>query len=129
MRVTDLNSIDFDLAGWPIVMEPGTDGARYRSSRATRGEIMPGTDIQNHGRNPAFVEPRPRTRYLVMRREDVWFIVFGGDEFGPYKSEREAKLFAIEAAHRLGEKGEESEVSVLDEAGAISPVWIYGQHP
>jgi hypothetical protein len=90
---------------------------------------MPGTDIQNHGRAPAFVEPRARTRYLVMCREDVWFIVFGGEEFGPYKSEREAKLFAIEAAHKLGEKGEESEVSVLDDAGAISPVWIYGQHP
>jgi hypothetical protein len=116
MRAADLNSIDFDLAGWPTVMEtrtwmePGAGEARYRLLRATRGKIMPGTDIQNHAPAPAFVEPRPHTRYLVMRREDVWFIVFGGEEFGPYKSEREAKLFAIEAAHKLGEKGEESEV-------------------
>jgi hypothetical protein len=90
---------------------------------------MPGTHTQNHARNPAFVQPRPRTRYLVVRQEDVWFIMFGGEEFGPYKTEREAKLFAIEAAHKLGEKGGETEVLVADEAGAISPVWAYGQHP
>jgi hypothetical protein len=90
---------------------------------------MPGTHLQNHAPAPAFVQPRPRTRYLLARREDVWFIAFGGEEFGPYVTEREAKLFAIEAAHKLGEKGEESEVLVADEAGAISPVWIYGQHP
>jgi hypothetical protein len=90
---------------------------------------MPGTHLQNTDLAPALVQPRPRTRYLLARREDVWFIVFGGEEFGPYKTEREAKLFAIDAAHKLGEKGEESEVLVADEAGATSPVWIYGQHP
>jgi hypothetical protein len=90
---------------------------------------MPGTDVQNQAPTPAFVPARPRKRYLLVRREDVWFIAFGGEEFGPYVTEREAKLFAIEAAHKLGEKGEESEVLVTDETGAISPVWIYGQHP
>ena len=89
---------------------------------------MPGTDTQDHARIPAFIAPRGRTRYLVMRREDVWFIVFGGEEFGPYKSEREAKRFAIEAAFKLGEQGQESEVLVSDEAGATSPVWVYGEH-
>jgi hypothetical protein len=89
---------------------------------------MPGTGIQNQAQVPAFAEPSPRKRYLVLRREDVWFIEFGGEEFGPYKSEREAKLFAIDAAYKLGEKGEESEVLVSDEAGASLPVWIYGQH-
>jgi hypothetical protein len=90
---------------------------------------MPGTHLQNQAPAPAFVHARPRTRYLLARREDVWFIAFGGEEFGPYVTEREAKLFAIEAAHKLGGKGEESEVLVTDEAGAISPVWVYGQHP
>jgi len=89
---------------------------------------MPGTHTRNHTRNPAFVPPSPRTRYLVVLQEDVWFIMFGGEEFGPYKTEREAKLFAIEAAHKLGEKGEETEVLVTDEAGAMSPVWVHGQH-
>ena len=90
---------------------------------------MPGTHVQNLTEVPAFVPSRPRTRYLMVRREDVWFILFGGEEFGPYKTEREAKLFAIEAAHKLGEKGEETEVLVSDEAGAIAPVWVFGQHP
>jgi hypothetical protein len=89
---------------------------------------MPGTHAQDNARIPAIVEPSPRKRYLVVRREDVWFIRFGGEEFGPYKTEREAKLFAIEAAHKLGEQGEETEVLLSDEAGAISPVWIHGQH-
>jgi hypothetical protein len=90
---------------------------------------MPGTHTPDHTRVAPCVEPRPRKRYIVARREDVWFIIFGGEEFGPYKTEREAKLFAIEAAHKLGELGEETEVMVSwDEAGAVLPVWVYGQH-
>src|SRR6202045_76300 len=110
-------------------MEPQGRRARYRSSRGKKGEIMPGTPTPDPTRVPPFVEARSRKRYSVARREDVWFIIFGGEEYGPYKTEREAKLFAIEAAHKLGEKGEETEVLVADEAGTISPVWIYGQHP
>jgi hypothetical protein len=90
---------------------------------------MPGTHTPDHTRVPPCVAPRPRKRYIVVRREDVWFIIFGGEEFGPYKTEREAKLFAIEAAHKLGEFGEETEVMVSsDEAGAVLAVWVYGQH-
>lgn len=90
---------------------------------------MPGTHSAKHARTAAPVQPVSRTRYLVTRREDVWFIAFGGEEFGPYKTEREAKLFAIDAAFKLGEQGEQTEVLVSDEAGAVSSVWIYGQHP
>jgi hypothetical protein len=90
---------------------------------------MPGTHTPDPMRVPSFVEARSRKRYIVARREDVWFIIFGGEEYGPYKTEREAKLFAIEAAHKLGEHGEETEVMVsTDEAGAVLPVWVYGQH-
>jgi len=91
---------------------------------------MPGTHTEDQSRAGALVQPRPRKRYIVVRREDVWFIIFGGEEFGPYKTEREAKLFAVDAAYKLGEQGEETEVMVSsDEAGAVSPVWVYGQHP
>ena len=90
---------------------------------------MPGTHLQDDARIQAFVPSQPRKRYVVARREDVWFIVFNGEDFGPYKTEREAKLFAIDAAHKLGEKGEEPEVLVADEAGTMAPVWIYGRHP
>jgi len=55
---------------------------------------MPRTQIRDEARVAAFVLGASRTRYLVMRQEDVWFITFNGEEFGPYRSEREAMLFA-----------------------------------
>jgi hypothetical protein len=97
------------------------------------GDIMPGTQIEGQARAAALPEPKPgskqRSRYIVLRRGDAWFIIFTGKEFGPYKSEREAKLFAIDAAYKLAEQGEESEVLVVDEGGAPSPVWIGGRDP
>ena len=51
-----------------------------------------------------------RTRYFVVRQEDVWFIKFDGEEYGPYQTEREAMLFAIDAANKLGEQGEDTQV-------------------
>ena len=59
---------------------------------------------------PAFVPGRAHTRYLVVRQEECWFITFNGEEFGPYRSEREAMLFAIDAAQKLGEQGEDTQV-------------------
>ena len=114
-------------------MEQDDRGARYPFSRVMltshEGETMPGTHIAEDARIPASAEPASRTRYLVTRREDVWFIAFGGEEFGPYKTDREAKLFAVDAAFKLGEQGEPTEVLVVDEAGTFAPVWVYGHHP
>ena len=74
----------------------------------------------------AIPETAPRRAYFVLRRQDRWFIAFGDEEFGPYQSEREALLFAIDAAHGLGEKGEETQVLQQDERGSTQPVWTYG---
>jgi hypothetical protein len=90
---------------------------------------MARAQIGHHAGAPAFVTVRPRTRYLVARQQDFWFIMFGGEEYGPYKSEREAKLFAIDAAHALGEQGKATEVMVTDEAGEIVPAWVHGRDP
>ena len=90
---------------------------------------MPQTQTRDQEQAPAFLPRAPhRWRYLVARRQDAWFITFKGEEFGPYRSEREAKLFAIDAAHMLAEHGEATEVMVADETGEISPAWIHGQH-
>ena len=40
-------------------------------------------------------EYAPRVCYLVVRYQDEWVIKFEGEEFGPYKSQSEAMLFAI----------------------------------
>jgi hypothetical protein len=88
---------------------------------------MPRPHMHDDARIAAFVLGASRTRYLVMRQDDAWFITFNGEEFGPYRSEREAMLFAIDAAHRLGETGEETQVFRVHENGEPSPVWNYGR--
>ena len=85
--------------------------------------------LHDDARVTALVVSASRTRYLVMRQEDAWFITFNGEEFGPYQSEREAMLFAIDAAQKLGENGEETQVLRVDENGDASPVWTYGLDP
>ena len=65
-------------------------------------------------------------RYFVMRRGDLWFIAFEGEEFGPYKTEREATMFAVDAAHQFGVQGEETQVLAVEENGDSQPVWTYG---
>jgi len=90
---------------------------------------MPRPHIADHGKPSNFVPGNPRTRYLVVRQEDVWFIKFDGEEYGPYQSEREAMLFAVDAAHKLGEQGEDTEVLQADENGQARRVWTYGLDP
>jgi hypothetical protein len=69
----------------------------------------------------------PRKLYWIERQQDVWFIRFDGSDYGPYKSEREALLFAVDAAKALGEQGEETQVLVVDENGDVKPAWTFGQ--
>ena len=75
---------------------------------------------------PAFVSGRPCTRYLVVRQEDVWFIKFDGEEYGPYNSEREAMLFAVDAAQKLGEQGKDTQVLQMGETAHPTSLWTYG---
>jgi len=77
---------------------------------------------------PAFLPGAPH-RYLVVRQDDIWFIKFDGEDYGPYKTEREAILFAIDAANKLGEQGEHSQVLQMDENGEARLVWSYGHDP
>jgi hypothetical protein len=90
---------------------------------------VPRPDLNDWTGARPFAPSRPRTRYLVVRQEDVWFIRFEGEEYGPYRTEREAMLFAIDAANKLGEQGEKTEVLVLNEDGATQPAWTYGHNP
>jgi hypothetical protein len=87
------------------------------------------TQAGGSARAPAFVSNRQRVRYLVTRQEDVWFINFAGEKFGPYISEREAMLFAVDAAQKLGASGEDTEVCRVDEHGDAQPAWSYGLDP
>ena len=88
---------------------------------------MPRPQLHRDTLAPVSVAGHPHTRYLVVRHDDVWLIKFDGEEYGPYKTEREAILFAIDAAHKLGEQGEGTQVLRLDEDTVPQPVWTYGQ--
>src|SRR6266568_3504733 len=77
------------------------------------------TQAGESARAPAFVSDGQRVRYLVTRQEDVWFINFAGEKFGPYISEREAMLFAVDAAQKLGANGEDTEVCRVEELGSV----------
>ncbi len=77
---------------------------------------------------PAFL-PGALHRYLVVRQDDIWLIKFEGEEYGPYKTEREAILFAIDAANKLGEQGEQSQVLQMNENREARLVWSYGHDP
>ena len=83
-------------------------------------------NIYDRARTHPVAEGHPKTRYLVVRQEDVWSIHFAGEEYGPYKTEREAMLFAIDAAHKLGEQGEDTQVLMVDESGEARPAWTFG---
>ena len=62
--------------------------------------------------------------YFVERltaHDDVWMIKFDDEEYGPYKSQSEAVLFAIDAAEKRTEHGEKAQVVI------IGPTWTYDQ--
>ena len=76
---------------------------------------------------PGFLPSSPRARYMVVGGEGSWLIQFDGEEFGPYRTEREAMLFAIDAAYNLGEQGADAQVVVMDDHGQPRSVWTYGE--
>src|ERR1700686_4760621 len=94
-----------------------------------RGKIMLRPRLQDGTLALPVVPGPPRARYFVVRQEDVWFIKFDDEEYGPYKTDREAMLFAIDAAQKLGEQGEETQVLLTGDIGKALVVWSYGQHP
>ena len=68
--------------------------------RATLADERPTLDSRGLDGIRAVLPEGAHTRYLVARQEDGWVISFNGEQFGPYKSEREALLFAIDRAFR-----------------------------
>jgi hypothetical protein len=97
-----------------------------------KGANMP--QLRDH--QPVRMRPNmptlPRTEYVVRRREDVWFedvwfIEYDGSEYCPYMSPREAMIFAVDAAHRLGQRGKVTpQVLLKDAHGRVMHTWTFG---
>jgi hypothetical protein len=90
---------------------------------------MARSDLHHDTLAPAFLPGGPYVRYLIVRQGNIWFIKFDGEEYGPYKTEREAVMFAIDAANKLGEQGEKTQVLQIDESDEAKILWSYGQDP
>jgi hypothetical protein len=71
----------------------------------------------------------PTARYFIVHDQvqDEWMIKYGKDEFGPYKTQDEAMLFAIDAAQKLGAYGESAEVCLMGENGHFHAEWVAGR--
>jgi hypothetical protein len=70
----------------------------------------------------------PQSRYFVARNsDDTWTIQFEGESFGPYKSQSEAMLFAVDAARKLGRRGDTAEVCLMGIDGHFHSEWTYGR--
>jgi hypothetical protein len=63
--------------------------------------------------------------YFVERltvHSDVWVVKFDDEEeYGPYKSQSEAVVIAIDAAEKHNEHGEKAQVVI------VGPTWTYDQ--
>ena len=69
----------------------------------------------------------PDARYFIVQRDDRWVIKFNDEEYGPYKTKDEAMLFAIDAAQKLGEFGDNAEVVLMGEDGHFHTEWSHGR--
>jgi hypothetical protein len=62
-------------------------------------------------------------RYFIVGHDDEWKIKFADEEFGPYRSQSEAMMFAVDAARKLMKRGAAAEVCLLGENGNFSAEW------
>jgi hypothetical protein len=71
----------------------------------------------------------PTVRYFIVHDDnlDKWLIKYGDHEYGPYETENEARLFAIDAAQKLGAYGESAEVCLMGENGHFHSEWSTGR--
>ena len=70
----------------------------------------------------------PTARYFIVHDQiqDEWHIKYGDEEYGPYKTQDEAMVFAIDAAQKLGAYGESAEVCLMGENGHFHAEWVAG---
>lgn len=66
----------------------------------------------------------PTARYFIVHDRDDWLIKYEGEEYGPYKTQQEAMVFAVEAAQKLEAYGENAEVCLMGDDGHFRQEWV-----
>jgi hypothetical protein len=62
-------------------------------------------------------------RYLIVENDGTWTIRFQDEEFGPYQTQAEAMLFAVDAAKKFEKTGGSAQVCVVELDGHARPEW------
>ena len=65
-------------------------------------------------------------RYLIVQDRGQWLIKYNDEEYGPYSTQAEATLFAVDAARKLTDRGEDAAVYLLGENGRLRREWSAG---
>jgi hypothetical protein len=66
-------------------------------------------------------------RYFIVRDRNQWLIKYNDEEYGPYLTQAEATLFAVEAARKLSDRGEDAAVFLMGENGRVRREWACSQ--
>lgn len=70
-----------------------------------------------------------RLQYIVVYHENKWKISFEGKHYGPYATQKEAIISAIDAAHKTGNNGLNAQVLVQGTDSKFRTEWTYGNDP
>ena len=62
-------------------------------------------------------------RYFIVRNRNLWLIKYNDEEYGPYQTKAEATLFAVDAARKLFDRGEDAEVYFRAANGRLRREW------
>ena len=66
-------------------------------------------------------------RYFIVQDRNRWLIKYNDEEYGPYLTQTEATLFAVDAARKLSDRGEDAEVYLMSDSGRCRREWACGQ--
>jgi hypothetical protein len=66
-------------------------------------------------------------RYFIVQDRNQWLIKYNDEEYGPYLTQAEATLFAVDAARKLSDRGEDAAVYLMGDNGRCRREWACGQ--
>lgn len=68
-------------------------------------------------------------RYFIVKDRNHWLIKYNDEEYGPYETQAEATLFAVDAARKLFDRGEDVAVYSLAANGRLRREWAPAKAP
>ncbi len=70
-----------------------------------------------------------RAQYFVVLHEGQWKIKFNGKHYGPYNSQKSAIRASVDAAHKAGQLGDDTQVLIQGTNALFRAEWTYGHDP